>query len=136
MKKAVLGLVGIVVGYAGFIEGCQSTINEEATKIRRYSNEIKKIVGAGPEDSCQVIDTGEKEPLQVIIKRENETELITYLKEKSDGEYDRKDSITIPKKLDIKVLPEPNNPKFRKLPEKSPKDYSTEKKKKLALSYP
>lgn len=149
MKKVVAGLVGVVISALSFTgDVCQFakpdiagvtkyTIDEEARKIRYHSTELKKLLEMKPEDSCQVFDIGEGEPLQVIIKRKEGSESRVYLDSDEDGKYDKRSTITIPNKLDIKVFP-PLKPKEEKkyLPEERPeekkkKSSPEEKKKKL-----
>ncbi len=114
MKKLVMGLVGVVLSC---LVGCQSEdlIKQEAQKFNYYSNEIRKIIGADPNDSYRVFpNIGEKTPIQAIIYGEKGTKIIIYSNFDNDGAYE-KSTTTIPKKLDIRVIPaDPNKGKFKK----------------------
>jgi len=132
MKKlvsGVAGLVGIVFGFAGI--GCQSTIHEEVMKIRHHSNEIRKIIGAKPGENSQLFELKKGEIYNAIVFGKDVTKSIVYFDLNKDGRYDGKSTVTIPKKLDMKVLP-PSKPDL----EKYKNDYLPKKKKKgLVVSY-
>ena len=123
MKKVVYGLAGIVLSGVACLSfcGCEQklTINEEASLIRNYSIKIREMLGLKPEDSCKVINLGEKgEPLHIIIKTKEETKSIVYFDLDKDGRYDRKNTLEIPNKLDMRIIPPPKSLPKLYIPEK------------------
>jgi len=113
MKKLVCGLLGIVLSCAG----CQrvNLTNEEAVEIKNYSDKIKKIIGAEPNEYYAVYPVRNKGDLfQVLIGGKERIKSVTFYDLNGDGEYDSKYTIEIPTKLEVLgVFPDPNEPKLR-----------------------
>lgn len=129
MKKAAMGLAGIVLSFAG----CKSTmsIDEEAKMIKYHSNEIRRILEVKPEETCQIVDLEAKkgEPFSVIIKGENEDKITAYYDDNKDSKYDKKTLLKVPHQIDIFKIPaEPNQPE-NKLKKYQPKKQENLQKK-------
>lgn len=122
MRKLVKGLVGILFL---FTAGCTVyQANEDVNKIRYHVRSIKKIIGADPNDSYNINDPKKKSlPLEVVIVGKNYIKRLKYLDSDGNGIYDKTElnTLEIPDKLDIKILPP--------LPKPEPKQYIPEKKK-------
>ena len=180
MKKVVGGLVGVVIGCASFIGGCQTSSydkqineirshyyaikqiigaepeesyhifdgkndkknfkikivggagtrilgnndlnsNEEYDEILRHTNTIKKIIGADPNDSYYIFDAKEKgDPFRIYISGEENIKSIIFIDSDTDGSYDKKNTLIVPRELDIQIFPP--RPKSLYKPKPSKKD--------------
>jgi hypothetical protein len=127
MRKAVLGLAGILLSCFG----CRSVYvaDEEANRIKLYSESIKKIIEAGPEDSYSTYEPKKAgDPFTVVISGKNGTRIIKYRDINGDGKYEQKETtkLEIPGELELKILP-PN----KTIPEKKIPEKKTEPKKNM-----
>ena len=118
MKKAVMGLVGVVIGCVG-LGGCQTElgIDEQAKGIIYHYNAMKKVAGVKPKEAFEIYDFKEGLPFRVFIKGEKGTKCITFYDTNKDGEYDKKETLTIPKKLDMRIFPAPKKAEPNDVPE-------------------
>lgn len=117
MKKLVHGLVRIVIGCACCLNlsGCKSTINKEAKRIISSYNEVKKAAEVKQGETLEMYDFKEGNPLHIIIRGDEGTKSIIYFDMDKDGQYDKKETLKIPKKLEVLgVFPEPNTPEIKK----------------------
>ena len=140
MKKVVAGLVRVVAGIAlSFTSGCVYQANEDVNRvypanedvnrIMSHHNAIKKIIGADPNDSYHILEPKKKGDLfRVYIMKENGIiEALKYVDIGRDGIYEirvPRSKISVPNKLDIKVLPPPKPRKGQQeyLPEERPEE--------------
>ncbi|MEK6935775.1 MAG: hypothetical protein AABW67_03230 [Nanoarchaeota archaeon] len=114
MKKLVKGLIGIIITASGLISGCQSklSIDGEANKIIYHFNSMKNVAGVELGETFDIYDFENGKPLQIIINGEKNTRIITFYDKDKNGKYDKKETLTIPKKWDIYViLPDSNSQK-------------------------
>ena len=139
MKNLVNGLVGTALGIGCLCFGCQPTINEEAKSIMQHYNAMRDIVGLKQGETFEIYDSGKNGNIQVIIRRSSGTESRVYLDSDKDGKYDQKNTITIPRNLDIfkgilSIPLDPNSEKYRPkiIPKESkPKSYTYKEKEDL-----
>ena len=115
MKKLVEYLRGVGLGVVlSLASGCQLyqtyyPYSEDVRKIKYHEAEIKKIVGAKPEDSCQILELDELgNTVHIIIRGEKDTKSIMYQDLDKDGEYEKKSIIKIPNEPEMRVIPDPN----------------------------
>ena len=133
MKKLVFGLVGVVLSF--YATGCVVyKANEKVTKIRYHDREIRKIIGAKPEESYSLISK-KKGSFQAFISGKNRIEVQTYIDLNGDGIFEKEDvdSIEIPDNLDMKIFPPDPNSKREGLKKYTPKKKT--KKQRNFLAY-
>jgi hypothetical protein len=119
MKKLAAGLAGIVIGAIGCATVTTYPYNDVVGKLRYHYGEIKQLAEAKPEESCTFVDAANKgDPVSVIIDGKEGRRIIIFNDMDKDGNYETRNTLTIPNKLEMQVIPP------------APKNPDTEKKKK------
>ena len=103
--------MSIVLATSGLFCGCQSKLSfdGEVNKIIYHYNSMKKVIGVESGEIFDVPDFKKGEPFQIIISGNKNTRIITFYDRDKDGKYDKKETLTIPKKWDIYVIPPDSN---------------------------
>ena len=113
-KKLFAGLAILLIGIGSI--GCQPTINERVKKIKYHYSQLRELIGLKEDEKYWI--NSKKGHLNIVIYGKDEIRSTDYLDTNNDGVYDKRETLTIPHKLDVIPLPKGfDNDKYNSLEE-------------------